>query len=162
MDNICFVDHVFLSSNPLTSENILDYFSTSPFYDKSSVNEILKMQNQYRGISTLQQDVSKHKGVFYVLDHCNTDNTLFVIRQSDNDVNLAYFYVIHGHIYKAPTNNKIFNTRINDIYWYLNEILDSYLDKLMCCNATTTVEKNEYLSEEVLKDVLIKFNSLYK
>jgi len=71
-------------------------------------------------------------------------------------------FIFHGHIYKAPTNNKIFNTRVNDIYWYLNEILDSYLDKLMCCNEKTTVEKNEYLSEEVLKDVLIKFNSLYK
>lgn len=39
-----FRDPEYLAAFPLTNDNVLEYFSTSPFFDRSSNNEILRMQ----------------------------------------------------------------------------------------------------------------------
>lgn len=36
-----------LAFGPLHGENALDYFELSPFFDQSSNNAVLRMQNQY-------------------------------------------------------------------------------------------------------------------
>ncbi|WUR03895.1 mediator of RNA polymerase II transcription subunit 6 (MED6) [Vairimorpha necatrix] len=165
MDNIFYVDHIFISNHQLTPQNIITYFSTSPFYDKSSINEILKMQNQYRGIDISNEEVTKYKGMYYILESNTPDNTLFVIKQAlnekDQNINLSFYYVIHGFIYKAPSNHKIYNTRINDIYFYLNEIMDFYFKKLFI-EEKCEEKRDEKDNDEVNRDVIIKFNKMYE
>lgn len=162
MDKICFVDQVFLQNSPLSPDNILEYFARSPFYDSSSINEIVKMQNQYRGISG-NDDFSKYKGMYYVVDHYNPENTLFVIRQSINKdnlhTNIAYFYVIHGHIYQAPTQESIYNASINNIFWHLSNTIDFYIDNQLCNinNEEKDQKKDQGYSEDVLVEIINEF-----
>ncbi|KAK6090171.1 hypothetical protein P3W45_000897 [Vairimorpha bombi] len=163
MDKICFVDHAFLSATLLSPDNVIEYFSRSPFYDASSVNEIVKMQNQYRGIS-VTEDVSKYNGIYYVLEHSNTDNTLFIIRQSINKDNVhtnkAFYYVIYGHIYQAPSQESVYKSGINNIFWHLCNTLDYYVDNELLNKNTEETKKNEddrNLPEEVLIEILDEF-----
>ncbi|EOB14425.1 Mediator of RNA polymerase II transcription subunit 6 [Nosema bombycis CQ1] len=128
MENISFVDTNFLTYNPLNETNILDYFSTSPFYDSSSNNEVLKMQSQYTG-NKINQQVENLRGVYFILDFKNQENTLFIIRKSENvnqnlTLNLNFYYVIHGHIYEAPSDSFLYTVRSTEIFFKLNKLLD--------------------------------------
>lgn len=166
MENICFVDTNFISFNPLNESNIIEYFSTSPFYDPSCNNEVLKMQSQYSG-NKITQEVNTLKGLYFILDYKNEENTLFVIRKSINEgdkhVNLNFYYVIFGHIYEAPTNISLFQSKTTEIFWQLNKLIDGMIEdlsfdplELKPSNKEDSVEDSEFT---VIRDIFEKFNS---
>lgn len=41
---VCFRDNFWLSTHPLNTSTVLDYFSLSSFYDKNCCNEICRVQ----------------------------------------------------------------------------------------------------------------------
>lgn len=131
-ESISFVDQRFLSSRPLDTTNILEYFSGSPFYDKSCNNEILKMQTQFRGLDQ-KSKLSSMIGTFYEVESSNNEKTLFVIRKAynhgDTTETLGMYYVIHGHVYAAPTNYSIYRCRMGDSMWLLNSFIDKMMEK---------------------------------
>lgn len=131
MNPIVFVDHAFISSTPLTSLNVLDYFSRSPFYDSTCTNEILKMQNQYRGIISYE-GIEKLNGMYYTLEH--SSDFLFIIRCSLNNngktENLKFYYIIYGYIYEGPSSDLLYKNRVNNIFWYLNQIIDYHVENI--------------------------------
>ncbi|TBU07245.1 subunit 6 of mediator of RNA polymerase II transcription [Hamiltosporidium magnivora] len=133
-EHISFRDNYWLNTNTLTPETVLTYFSNSQFYDKSCNNEILKMQTQYNNLIDLKLKLNEMKGIQYIVDHTDTNNTLFVIqkikRYSSNDIELLnIYYIIHGNIYQSPTNIGIFKSRMCNMFFYLSEALDMYLDR---------------------------------
>ncbi|ADM10900.1 MED6 RNA polymerase II transcriptional regulation mediator [Encephalitozoon intestinalis ATCC 50506] len=131
-EDVSFVDQRFLSSRPLDDANVLEYFSGSPFYDKSCNNEILKMQTQFRGLDQ-KSKLSSMIGVFYEAESSNNEKTLFVIRKAynhgDTTETLGMYYIIHGHIYAAPTNYSIYRCRMSDSMWLLNSFIDKMMEK---------------------------------
>lgn len=124
---LCFYDQNFLAQTPLTPENIVKYFSLSPFYDKSSLNEILKMQSQFANID-VSHKLTTLQGFYYVLEHSSTD--LFIIARKNNTGQRTtiqrMYYCIHGYIYCAPTVKAISDSRSVDSLSYLNDALDKY------------------------------------
>lgn len=126
-ESLCFYDQNFLAQGQLTPENIIQYFSFSPFYDKSCLNEILKMQSQFANID-ISHKLTSLPGTYYILEHSSTD--LFVIAKKRNTgqetATLRMYYCIYGYIYCAPTARAVSNSRTIDSLSYLNEALDRY------------------------------------
>lgn len=59
LTGVCFKDQIFLNmiGGLLSQEHVFEYFSNSPFYDRNSSNEHLRMQGIYPfDISQLQYD----------------------------------------------------------------------------------------------------------
>lgn len=101
----------------LNADNIMDYFMTpnNPFYDKSCLNETLRMQ----GRSGFNIDLME--GVQYKLYQAL--EPLFVIRkverkrdptrpQTLEETPLANFYIIQGTVYKTPDLASVINARV--------------------------------------------------
>lgn len=124
---VCFYDQSFLAQNQLTAANIIDYFSTSQFYDRECLNEILKMQSQFANID-IKHRLTTTPGFYYILEH--EADGLFVIAKNEYEnqrtTRLKLYYCIHGHIYCAPTTKALSESRLIDSLWYLNEALDRY------------------------------------
>lgn len=128
-ESVCFRDQEFINSNPLNENNILDYFASSQFYDNSCTNEVLKMQTKFANLSELKQKLDQMIGIQYILDTFNDERTLFIIKKlnrfSINDYEISnVYYCMHGNIYQCPTNVTIFNSRLSNFYFYLNEAFD--------------------------------------
>ncbi|KAL0266109.1 UNVERIFIED_CONTAM: hypothetical protein PYX00_011825 [Menopon gallinae] len=51
MEEVCFIDPCWLAKNVLNPSNALEYFSSSPFYDRTCNNEVLKMQSKFRKVT---------------------------------------------------------------------------------------------------------------
>ncbi|CAJ0591204.1 unnamed protein product [Cylicocyclus nassatus] len=91
-------------ANFITPENVLEYFcnSDNAFYDKSSCNENVRMQNISR---PLEECLLSMTGIQYVL--WSAQPPLYVIckhrrNNMQNVTPLAYYYVINGTVYQAP------------------------------------------------------------
>lgn len=129
-DFTCFYNHNFLMSTELKDENVLDYFSLSQFYDKSCVNEILKMQSQFANLD-MKDKITSTIGIHYTVIESFKD--LFIIAKREFDGNtlriIKIYYCMHGHIYVAPTTRGISEARTIDGLWHINKALDSYEDK---------------------------------
>ena len=95
----------------LRRETAIDYFACSPFYERTCLNEQLKMQRNLAP-ETVQERLQQDHGIVYELDEERTDevppsehdsqaHTLYVIRklhrsQSGKETPLRYYYVLDG------------------------------------------------------------------
>jgi len=129
LSTISFRNNPWLERNRniLTKETVLDYFSTSTFYDQTCNNEQCKMQ---------QRPMQSMIGIEYVvvdLPNNNYDNNMFMIRkqfrQSPESATIsAVYYVIAATIYQAPTANSVFTARVNASLHYLSEAFQLFMD----------------------------------
>lgn len=129
-ETLCFYDQNFLSMHPLSSSNVMEYFSTSQFYDRRSLNEILKMQSQFANID-ISHRLTTTPGFYYCLEH-EAEN-LYLIAKKEFDgkrtVILRMYYCMFGYIYCAPTIRSVSEARIADCLSHLNDALDKYEEK---------------------------------
>jgi len=77
-----FRDQDWIDNNILNKYTVLNYFSTSPFYNKDCNNEILKLQTQYLTFTQESQNEYSEKlknmqGCFYTVEH-NVEDVLFL------------------------------------------------------------------------------------
>lgn len=62
-------------SHPLTESNVMSYFATSPFFDRRSNNEQIRMQNIANGLAGImsarqeEQELKRFTGLEFVLVH---------------------------------------------------------------------------------------------
>ncbi|VDO25556.1 unnamed protein product [Onchocerca flexuosa] len=107
--------------NFITPDNVLDYFCDpgNVFYDVSSCNQHIRMQNLNRPLHECLQSM---QGIQYTV--VGTFPPLYVImkqrRNSPTNVTpLAYYYIVNGTVYQCP-----------DIYTYIQSKLISIVDPL--------------------------------
>jgi mediator of RNA polymerase II transcription subunit 6 len=117
-ENLCFKDVTWLQHFPLTPETALDYFSQSPFYERSSNNELVKMQTKFSNLSQscLTEKLQSMKGIEYCLVH-SVPPTLFVIRSQERiqpsvAIPISSFYIVDGTIYQSPDLYSIIANRL--------------------------------------------------
>lgn len=105
----------------LRTDNVLDYFSLSPFYDRSSNNQVLKMQSNFneqlksRG-ADLSKELQNMKGIEYVVV-ISREPDLWVIRKHDrkspSEVEvLAVYFVCGENVYQSPSVYNVLASRI--------------------------------------------------
>jgi mediator of RNA polymerase II transcription subunit 6 len=116
----------------LRSDNVLEYFSQSPFYDRSSNNQVLKMQTQFnenlQGRRDLYSELKNMKGIEFVV-HLAQEPDLWIIRKqnrlSPDEVRLlATYFVVRENIYMAPNIHSIVKSRLLSTSLTLSKALE--------------------------------------
>lgn len=116
-----FIDQKWLEENPLSIETVLGYFSQSPFYDRSSLNEILRMQSQYTNFFDFNKKMNEMNGIRYIIEEENDIFLIYKIDKNDDDEKLVDFhYVMHGIIYQENTINEIYEARLSNFLYFIN------------------------------------------
>ncbi|CAJ0891897.1 13097_t:CDS:10 [Entrophospora sp. SA101] len=110
------VEWIQMQPDGLNSNNVLDYFAESPFWDPQCSNNILKMQTRYNELKDITSNLRKMKGnEFQVVDE--KPPYLWVIRKqyrlTEFEVRpVATYYVLNFNIYQAPDLDSIIGNRI--------------------------------------------------
>ena len=123
-----WIDQQWLESNVLNELNLMTYFYSSIFYDKSCNNEKTK------------EDLNKLKhmrGLEYIplLSHSIPSKGLFYIkkqfRTSDKKViPIALYYVYYGRVYESPSLSKVISAKIRSAAFFLNDSLNTLASHL--------------------------------
>lgn len=156
LDELQWKSPEWIQSFGLRTDNVLEYFSQSPFFDKTSNNQVVKMQQQFSqmqqqtsgltNITTatphrqhilstypmhgiLEQELSKLKGIEYVLEHVREPD-FWIIRKrnrtSPSSVeSLQDYYIIGANVYQSPTVAKIVQSRLLSTNFHLSKALKS-------------------------------------
>ena len=109
----------------LSRNNILEYFYSSPFFDSTSDNQVLRIQ----GVSP--DNLIDMIGMQYIIDLQNlSEPDLFIIKQikrkDKNTIDvLAVYYCFQGTIYKGPNMLDLLKSRITKSTYYL---LQSFIE----------------------------------
>lgn len=112
-------------NHPLNEHNVMAYFATSPFFDRRSNNEQIRMQNIANGTQNLiggmgakqeEQELKRFTGLEFVLVHAQPP-ACFVIqkrwRTSPTDTTtLSAYYIINDSIYQAPDMYSLLASRL--------------------------------------------------
>ncbi|PWN52059.1 hypothetical protein IE53DRAFT_21597 [Violaceomyces palustris] len=113
------------NSSPLNESNVLSYFSTSPFFDRRSNNEQIRMQNiansQQPGLNQSsaqfeEEELKRFTGLEFALVHHKPPGC-FVIHKRwrygpDHAVPIAAYYVVNDSIYQAPDLYNVLASRL--------------------------------------------------
>lgn len=116
----------------LRTDNVLEYFSLSPFYDRSSNNQVLKMQSSYneqlQNRTDLQKELKNMKGLEFTLAVAQEPDVWIIRRQmrfSPTEAEIiATYFVVGENIYQAPSIYSVVASRLLSTTKYLNEALD--------------------------------------
>lgn len=117
-DEICFIDVDFITRTQLTLTNVLDYFSSSPFYDKTCNNEILKMQ--YLNCEVPTNKLSQMRGARYEAREIN--GTLTIEKILNESEVIEMFIVLNNHIFMCPLESKIYKGRVSNFLFSIYKI----------------------------------------
>lgn len=128
-EDICFVDPNWLAQNVLSADTSLEYFSNSPFYDRTCNNEVLKMQSKFREVS--QDQLRNMVGIEYLVSKPDPVITIEKVHRFSptRTETRGVFYMIHGYIYAAPSMKKVFASRLTNALFHLNKALDLYMER---------------------------------
>lgn len=120
LDELQWKHPEWIQRNGLRTDNVLEYFSLSPFYDRSSNNQVLKMQSQYNELNTrgndLYSELQNMRGLEFVVAIAHQPD-LWVIRKQDrlspHEVRpLATYFVVGENIYMAPAVHSVIQNRV--------------------------------------------------
>lgn len=124
LDELQWSSPEWIQAFGLNFYNVLEYFSQSPFFDRTSNNQVLRMQFQFteKLINLPQthpifvQNLQKMTGIEFVVV-INNEPNFYIIRkqqrQSPNKVRiLSDYYVINSNIYMSPNLFSILNSRL--------------------------------------------------
>ncbi|GAK62149.1 MED6-domain-containing protein [Moesziomyces antarcticus] len=125
-------------AHPLSEHNVMAYFATSPFFDRRSNNEQIRMQNIANGIQNLtggmgarqeEQELKRFTGLEFVLVHARPP-LCFVIqkrwRTSPTETTpLAAYYIVNDSIYQAPDMYSVLATRLQSTVYGLQSSLSA-------------------------------------
>lgn len=123
----------------LRTDNVLDYFAESPFYDRVSNNQVLRMQTQFNqqqlGPLTpqhMEQELQKMTGIEFVITHIREPD-LWVIKKQ-NRLNpqqttpISTYFVINENVYMAPTVGAIMQSRVLSTSMFLKRALGEAIE----------------------------------
>lgn len=123
----------------LRTDNVLDYFAESPFYDRVSNNQVLRMQTQFNQQQTgqltpqhFEQELQKMTGIEFVITHVREPD-LWVIKKQ-NRLNpqqttpISTYFVINENVYMAPTVAAIMQSRVLSTSMFLKRALEEAIE----------------------------------
>lgn len=128
-DTICFKDVIWLQTHQLGQSTVLDYFSTSPFYEKSCNNEILKMQQRPVTESTL----STLTGIEYLVSESSINSSCYIIyhqlrKSPTNTQLLQVYYVLDGVIYPCSTLHDLVVSRLRTSLHHISKAMSKAIE----------------------------------
>ncbi|KAH8917274.1 hypothetical protein BT69DRAFT_1286832 [Atractiella rhizophila] len=131
-----FIEWVY-AFGPLTPHNIMEYFSYSPYYDKTSTNQTLRMQTEYvteegaqgRGEWNDPEKLRMLTGTEFVLVHA-APPTFFIIhkrlRSSPSSTRLlSVYYVLNANIYQSTSLHTLLQSALSNATSHILASLDA-------------------------------------
>ena len=112
----------------LTPENVMDYFSESPFWDNTSNNATLRMQTQFNTLQEANLNLKAMTGIeFELVSH--RPPSLFVIvkqrrRSPTETVPLAVYYILDSVVHQAPDLYSIIANRMLTSLYHLQSAFE--------------------------------------
>jgi len=104
----------------LRTDNVLEYFALSPFYDRSTNNEVLKMQSNFNEQlqsrrNNLHEELKNMKGMEYEVSTSEQD--FWVIKKQDRQNStianvVAVYFVVGQNIYQSPSVYNVLISRL--------------------------------------------------
>jgi len=112
-----YIDILWLKTFGLFKGNVLDYFYTSPFFDHTSNNQLIRTQ----GVTNARDHLMTMEGMEYELDELNmSEPNLYVIKKQIRRKTprpsvelLDIYYVIDGIIHQSPDLLQLTRSRIS-------------------------------------------------
>ena len=115
LDEIQWKSPEFIQTRGLNTTNVLEYFSLSPFYDRTSNNQVLMMQFQYQQVQIpprmtfhqyFQNRLQEMTGVEFVIALVREPDFWIIRKQrriSPTSTNtLQDYYIVGANVYQAP------------------------------------------------------------
>lgn len=112
--HLSFRDQQYLNFNSLNENNIMEYFSYSPFFEKNSINQLCSIQN-------LDFNKQKYKevGIEFNLESVSKDKELYLITKShrryEESKLISYYYIFKGSVYQAPDIYSVITSNLESI-----------------------------------------------
>ncbi|ODQ67307.1 MED6-domain-containing protein [Nadsonia fulvescens var. elongata DSM 6958] len=116
----------------LRTDNVLEYFAQSPFFDRSSNNQVLKMQSQFNENLHTRTDLHKElqnmKGIEFVISF-SREPELWIVRKqnrlSPQEVRpISTYFVVNENIYMAPSVLSVIQSRLLSTVLSMRQALD--------------------------------------
>ncbi|ABN64595.2 predicted protein [Scheffersomyces stipitis CBS 6054] len=137
LDEIQWKSPEFIQERGLHTGNVLEYFSLSPFYDRTSNNQQLMMQFQFQQIQIpvnttfqqfFQEKLREMTGVVFVIAY-NREPDFWIIRKQlqldpQNAVTLQDYYIIGANVYQAPKVYDVLSSRLLSSVLQLRNSID--------------------------------------
>lgn len=123
LDEIQWKSPEWIQQFGLHTGNVLDYFAESPFYDRTSNNQVLRMQFQFQQIPPnvhpqryLQSKLTEMVGVEFVVAHVREPDFWIIRKQRRLDPNSTLteqdYYIIGANVYQSPKIYDILSARM--------------------------------------------------
>lgn len=125
LDEIQWKSPEFIQERGLNTANVLEYFALSPFYDRTSNNQVLMMQFQYQQIQIpvhisfhqyFQSRLSEMTGIEFVIAFVKEPDFWIVRKQKrlnpQSATALQDYYIIGANIYQAPKVYDVLSSRL--------------------------------------------------
>jgi mediator of RNA polymerase II transcription subunit 6 len=108
----------------LNEANVLDYFSLSPFYEKSSINQNCIVQK-----IDFNTKKTQFIGLEFNLESFNKEKELFIITKKfrknyNTTILISTYYVFKGTIYQSPDAYSIITSNIESISHSLVSVIN--------------------------------------
>uniref|UniRef100_A0A060SZY4 Mediator of RNA polymerase II transcription subunit 6 n=1 Tax=Blastobotrys adeninivorans TaxID=409370 RepID=A0A060SZY4_BLAAD len=132
LDEVLWRAPEWIQAFGLRSDNVLEYFSQSPFYDRTSNNQVLKMQSQFNeNLNTrdLSAELKNMQGIEFVVA-IEREPDMWVIRKqnrlSPHEARLeATYFVVGDNIFMAPAIYSIVSSRLLSTSQSLSKALET-------------------------------------
>lgn len=135
LDEIQWKSPEWIQQFGLHTGNVLDYFAESPFYDRTSNNQVLRMQFQFQQIPSnihpqryLQSKLTEMVGIEFVLAHVREPDFWIIRKQRRLDPNSTLteqdYYIIGANVYQSPKIYDILSARMLSITLLMKKSID--------------------------------------
>lgn len=125
LDEIQWKSPEFIQQRGLHTGNVLEYFALSPFYDRTSNNQVLTMQFQFQQIQIplgmsfqqfFQLKLQEMTGTEFIIAFNREPDFWIVRKQQRLDTNFARtlqdYYIIGANVYQAPKIYDVLSSRL--------------------------------------------------
>lgn len=123
LDEIQWKSPEWIQQFGLHTGNVLDYFAESPFYDRTSNNQVLRMQFQFQQIPPnihpqqyLQGKLTEMVGVEFVVAYVREPDFWIIRKQRRLDPSNATteqdYYIIGANVYQSPKIYDVLSSRM--------------------------------------------------
>lgn len=123
LDEIQWKSPEWIQHFGLNTGNVLDYFAESPFYDRTSSNQVLRMQIQFQQIPPhihpqqfIQSKLLEMVGIEFVVSFVREPDFWIIRKQRRLDPSTTIteqdYYIIGANVYQSPKIHDILSARL--------------------------------------------------
>lgn len=135
LDEIQWKSPEWIQQFGLHTGNVLDYFAESPFYDRTSNNQVLRMQFQFQQIPPnvhpqryLQSKLTEMVGIEFVVAYVREPDFWIIRKQKRLDATSTLteqdYYIIGANVYQSPKIYDILSARMLSVTLLMKKSID--------------------------------------